>query len=153
MCANRTTNNTRIVFDASAKFQGKSLNSEALPGPKLQVDMLSILIRFRKELVALVGDASQMYHQLVLTLEDRPLHRFLWRNLDHSKEPEVYEFLRYVFGGCYCPFCAQYVWQKHADDHKVEYPLAAEVVKTSCYMDDIMPSGETVEAAKEVQQQ
>ena len=104
--ADRTRTKTRIVFDASAKFQGKSLNSEALPGPKLQADMFSILVRFRKELVALVGDVSQMYHQVVLPLEDRPLHRFLWRNLDQSKEPEVYEFLRYVFGGCYCPFCA-----------------------------------------------
>ena len=104
--ADRSTTKTRIVFDASAKFQGKSLNSEALPGPKLQADMFSILVRFRKELVALVGDVSQMYHQLALTVEDRPLHRFLWRNMDQSKEPEVYEFLRYVFGGCYCPFCA-----------------------------------------------
>ena len=92
--ADRTTTKTRIVFDASAKFRGKSLNSEALPGPKLQADMFSILVRFRKELVALVGDVSQMYHQLVLPLEDRPLHRFLWRNLDQSKEPEVYEFLQ-----------------------------------------------------------
>ena len=118
--ADRTTTKTRIVFDASAKNQGKNLNSEALPGPKLQADMFSILVRFRKELVALVGDISQMYHQLVLILEDRPLHRFLWRNLDQSKEPEVFEFLRYVFRGCYCPFCAQYVWQKQADDHKAE---------------------------------
>ena len=129
--ADRTTTKTRIVFDASAKFRGKSLNSEALPGPKLQADMLSILIRFRKELVALVGDISQMYHQLVLTLADRPLHRFLWRNSDQNKEPEVYEFLRYVFGGCYCPFCAQYVWQKHADDHKAEYPLPKNHIVTN----------------------
>ena len=58
------------MFDASAKFQGMSLNSEPLPGPKLQADMLSILARFRKELVALVGGVSQIYQQLVLTLED-----------------------------------------------------------------------------------
>jgi len=31
--ADWTTTKTRIGFDASAKFQGKSLNSEALPGP------------------------------------------------------------------------------------------------------------------------
>ena len=104
--ADRTATKTRIVFDASAKFRGKSLNSEALPGLKLQADILSILVRLRKQLVALVGDLSQMYHQLFVTLEDRPLRRFLWRNLDQSR---VYEFLRYVFGGCYCPFCAQYV--------------------------------------------
>ena len=97
-----------------------------------------------------MGDVSQMYHQLALTVEDRSLHRFLWRNMDQSKEPEVYEFLRYVFGGCYCPFCAHYVWQKHADDHKTEHPLAAEAVKNSCYMDDLMPS---VETAMEMRQQ
>ena len=108
--------------------------------------------RFRNELVALVGDVSQMYHQLTLTLKDRPLHRFIWMNLDQNKEPEVYECLRYVFGRCYCPFCAQYVWQKHADDHKAEYPLVAEVVNNSWYMDDLMPSVETVEAAREMRQ-
>ena len=79
-----------------------SLNSEALSGPKLQAHMCSILVRFRKDLVALVGDVSQMYHQLSLTVEDRPLYRFLWRNIDQSKEPEVYEFLRYVFAHSMC---------------------------------------------------
>ena len=33
-----------------------------------------------------------MYHQLVLTPEDRPLHWFLWRNLDVRSFPQVYEF-------------------------------------------------------------
>ena len=112
--ADRSTTKTRIVFDASATFQGKSLNSEALLGSNLQADVLSILVRFRKELVGCSGgcDVSQVYHQLALTLEDQPLDRFLWRTMDQSKKPEVYEFLRYVFGECYCLFCAQYMWQK-----------------------------------------
>ena len=67
----------RIVFDASATCEGKSLNTESLPGPKLQSDIVDILVKFRKDPVALVGDISQMYHQLVLLPEDRPLHRFL----------------------------------------------------------------------------
>ena len=70
-----------------------------------------------------------MYHQLVLLLEDRLMHRFLWRNMQTNKEPEVYEFLRFVFGGCYCPFCAQFAWQKHAEIHQDTYPLAAVAVK------------------------
>lgn len=90
-----------------------------------------------------------MYHQIALLPEDRPPHKFLWRDLDTSNEPEVYEFLRYVFGVCYGPFCAQYVWQKHADD---KYPLAAAIVN-NCYMDDLMPSLETVEEVKGVQRQ
>jgi len=69
--------------NVSGSFEKRS------PGPKLQADMFSILVRSPKELITLVGDVSQMYHQLALTLEDRPLHRFLWRNMDQSKEPEV----------------------------------------------------------------
>ena len=100
----KSTTKVRIVFDALATCKGKSLNTESLPGPKLQSDIVDILVKFRKDPVALVGDISQMYHQLVLLPEDRPLHRFLWRNLDRSKEPEVYEFIHFIFGGCYCPF-------------------------------------------------
>ncbi len=149
----KETTKVRIVFDGSATCEGKSLNTEALPGPKLQSDITDILIKFRKEPVALAGDISQMYHQLVLRPEDRPLHRFLWRNLDTSKEPEVYEFLRFIFGGCYCPFCAQYTWQQHAEDHRDEYPLAATAVKKNCYMDDLMPSVENISKAKDMRQQ
>ena len=114
----RATTKVRIVFDASAIYQGRSLNTETLTGPKLQSNIFDILVRFRKELVALVGDVSQMYHQLVLQPDDRPFHRFLWRDLDSSRRPETYEFQRFIFGGRYCPFCAQYVWQQHARDHK-----------------------------------
>ena len=34
----------------------------------------------------------------------------------------------FVFGGCYCPFCAQFTWQTHAENHRIKYPLAAEAV-------------------------
>ena len=143
----KATSKVRIVFDGSAPFEGKSLNTEALTGPKLQSDIFDILVKFRKEWVALVGDISQMYHQLVLLPEDRPMHRFLWRNMQINREPEVYEFLRFVFGGCYCPFCAQFTWQKHAEIHQDTYPLAAVAVKNHCYMDDLMPSLDSVEKA------
>ena len=149
----RATTKVRIVFDASATYQGRSLNTETLPGPKLQNNLFDILVRFRKELVAFAGDVSQMYHQLVLQPVDRPFHRFLWRDLDSSREPETYEFQRFVFGGCYCPFCAQYVWQQHARDHKDQYPLAAEAVQKNCYMDDLMPSVKSVDEAKTMRKQ
>ena len=105
------------MFDGSAPLEGKSLDTEALTGPKLQSDVSDILVKFRKETVAMAVDISQMYHKLVLREEDRPLHRFLWREMDLRKEPEVYEFLRFILGGCYCPFCAQFTWQKHSELH------------------------------------
>ncbi|KRY64153.1 hypothetical protein T4A_722 [Trichinella pseudospiralis] len=36
----------RIVFDGSVKFEGTSLNEQLYPGPKLQVNLLGILLRF-----------------------------------------------------------------------------------------------------------
>ena len=149
----RATTKVRIVFDTSAKLNEKSLNTEALPGPKLQSNIFNIFVRFRKELEALVGDVSQMYHQLLLKPEDRPLHRFLWQNLEIHNRPQAYEFSRFVFGGCYCPFRAQFTWQTHTENNKTKYPLAAEAVQCNCYMDDLMPSLPNIEIAKETRRQ
>ena len=44
----RTTTKTRIVFDAASKDRGKSLNDASRAGPKLQKDLLNVLIRFRR---------------------------------------------------------------------------------------------------------
>ena len=58
----KATSKVWIVFDGSAPFEGKSLNAEALTRLKLQSDIFDILVKFRKEWVALIVDISQMYH-------------------------------------------------------------------------------------------
>lgn len=74
-----------------------------------------------------------------------------------NKEPEVYELLRLVFGGCYGPYWALFTWQKHAEIHQDTYPLPAVTVKKylkkHCYMDDLMPSLDFVEKAIETRRQ
>ena len=57
----KETTKVRIVFDAPAKAKGISLNDVLEPGPKLQSDLFSILVNFRKHRVALVCDISEMY--------------------------------------------------------------------------------------------
>ena len=56
----------RSVFDSAAKFKGRSLNDMMHAGPKLQNDLVDILIRFRSERVALVGDICEMFLQVGL---------------------------------------------------------------------------------------
>ena len=143
----------RVVFDGSAQQNGKSLNSESLPGPKLQSDIVNVLVKFRKEPVALAGDVSQMYHQIRIRPEAGPVHRFLYRNLNGGHTPKVYEFKRFIFEGCYCPFCVQFAWQHHARLNKETYPLGANAVLEHCYMDDLMQSAPTVDDAKETGKQ
>ena len=105
----KETTKVRIVFDASAKAEGVSLNNVLEPGPKLQSDLFSILVNFRKHKVALVCDISKMYLQIGLSECDKKLHQFLWRNLQSDRAPDVYQFQRVVFGVNASPFFAQLV--------------------------------------------
>ncbi|XP_064627878.1 uncharacterized protein LOC135487738 [Lineus longissimus] len=136
----KSTTKTRIVFDASAKFEGVSLNDTLHQGPKLQKDLVDVLLRFRKEPVALVGDIQQMYLQLEVEAKDRPFQRFLWRDLDTTRAPEEYEFNRVVFGINSSPFLAQFVAQEHAKRHRSIFPLASDTILKSTFIDDSMDS-------------
>ena len=93
----RVTTKVRVVFDAAAKHDGKSLNDAIWPGPKLQRDLTDVLTRFRRASVALSADISEMFLQIELQEKDRPYHRFLWRDFDTSREPDVFEFQRLLF--------------------------------------------------------
>lgn len=135
----RVTTKTRIVFDASAKFQGTSLNDQLLPGPKLQNSLFDVLLRFSCFYVAVACDVSEMYLQIRIP-PDRSKFRFLWRNLQVDRKPEVYEFEWVVFGDASAPFRARYVSQKNSRFHQEEFPLAAATVIKSTYMDDSLDS-------------
>ena len=65
--ADRQTTKCRIVFDASAREQDSvSLNDCVLPGPALQPNLASVLIRFRTHRVGMIADVEKMYLQIRL---------------------------------------------------------------------------------------
>ncbi|VDI29007.1 Hypothetical predicted protein [Mytilus galloprovincialis] len=68
----------RGVFDSSAKCNGVSLNSVLLTGPDLTNDLLGVLLRFRKEMVAVTADVQHMFHCFVVRKDHRNYLRFLW---------------------------------------------------------------------------
>ena len=149
----RSTTKIRIVFDASAKCQGISLNDAIHQGPKLQKELFDVLTRFRRYPVAITCDIAEMYLQIELPEEDRPFHRFLWRSLEKDRAPDVYEFTRVVFGVNCSPFQAQFVAQSHAESVQHLFPLASEAILKSTYMDDTMDSVKSEENGKELYQQ
>ena len=149
----RETTKVRVVFDAAARVNGVSLNSQIYAGPKLQRGIADVLIRFRQKPIAVVCDIAEMYLQIQLKMEDREFHRFLWREPGCSEPPSSYQFNRVVFGVSASPFLAQYVTQQHAEKLKSELPLAAEAVLSSTYMDDTMTSVWDVSEVKDLYQQ
>ena len=142
---NKATTKIRIVFDASARYEGTSLNDMIYSGPKLQRELFDVLLRFRCHPVAVVCDIAEMYLRIQIPEADRAYHRFLWRRCNQDKDPEEYEFNQVVFGITSSPFQAQFVIQKHAQLHKSEYPMASETALKSTYMDDSMDSVQDVQ--------
>lgn len=137
----------RVVFDGSAKTSsGNSLNEELLVGPKLQKDIFSILMQFRKHPIGLICDVKQMYRQILVAEEDRDYQRILWRR---STNDPVQEFkLNTVTYGLSCsPFLALRTLQKLADIGQTQFPLASEVVKSSIYIDDVVVSATCLASA------
>ena len=69
-----------------------SLNDVIYAGPKLQKNLFDVLIRFRRNPVALVCDIKEMFLQIEIPEKDRLYFRILWHNLDANQEPQEYEF-------------------------------------------------------------
>ncbi|XP_050411030.2 uncharacterized protein LOC126825406 [Patella vulgata] len=129
-----------IVFDPACQFQGTSLNQFLLKGPCLIGNLFGVLIWFREEPVAIVGDISKMFLQVRLREEDSQVHWFLWRNMDTTRDPDIYRLLRVTFGDKSSPDMASYVMNKIAMVHQNEYPEAAAILQRDRYMDDLIHS-------------
>ena len=118
-------------------------------GPDLLNNLFGVVLRFREREVALVGDISKMYHRILIPGRNQQVHRFLWRNHETSREPDVYIKTVLTFGDKPAPAMAQTALRKTAEESKITHPKAAEVVTKNAYMDDICDSVDTVMEAKQ----
>ncbi|KAJ8409961.1 hypothetical protein AAFF_G00210020 [Aldrovandia affinis] len=60
--------------------------------PALGPSLLTVLLHFRENSLAFSSDIRGMFHQVQLLPTDRPLLRFLWRDLKQDIPPSVYEW-------------------------------------------------------------
>jgi len=67
-----------VVFHSSAQHSGVSLNDVLLTGPDLNNSLLGVLMRFRKEKVAVLADIQQMFHCFQVREDRRNYLRSLW---------------------------------------------------------------------------
>ena len=132
----------RRVLNGASKFQGISLISVLLTGPNLLQRLIHTLIRFRQHQFAVSADIEVMFLQVgVLPAEQSVLH-FLWRE-DSSKNLEVYQYTRHIFGAKDSPTCANYALLHTARDKNSDFPEAAHAVCQKFYMDDYLDSMES----------
>lgn len=133
-------NKNRVVFNCSFQHGGKNLNQLLLPGPTLGPSLMAVLLRFREHTIALSSDIRGMFHQVRLLPEDRPLLRFLWRDLYRDQSPQVYEWQVLPFGTTCSPCCATFALQKHVIDHSHPGEDVRESIENSFYVDNFLQS-------------
>ncbi len=140
----------RLVFNCSFAYQGVSLNQQLLPGPTLGASLLGVLLRFRQYAVAISGDIRGMFHQVRLLPEDRPLLRFIWRNMHRKDPPDVYEWQVLPFGTTCSPCCATFALQMHIRCQQVGNEDVLQSIERSFYVDNCLQSLPTAEEAKQL---
>ena len=145
----RKPDKVRVVFDCSARFEGTSLNDKLLQGPDLTNSLIGVLVRFRQEPVAFMGDIESMFYQVQIPEDQRDFVRFLWwPDGDLSQDLVEYEMNVHIFGAVSSPSCSNFGLRKAADDY--EYMIGAEsadVLRRNFYVDDCLRSDKTVDVA------
>ncbi len=141
---------SRLVFNCSFQFQGRSLNDTLLPGPTLGASLLGVLLRFREHAVAVSGDIRGMFHQVQLLPEEQPLLRFIWRDMKRNNPPEVFQWQVLPFGTVCSPCCATFALQRHARDHGGPGEGIQHSVERCFYVDNCLQSVHTANEAKEL---
>ena len=70
----KSTSKVRVVYDASARSTGPSLNDCLYTGPKSGQSIFDILLRFRHQRVALTGDIKKAFLKVSVRERDRGTH-------------------------------------------------------------------------------
>ncbi|XP_014676616.1 PREDICTED: uncharacterized protein LOC106816503 [Priapulus caudatus] len=132
----------RGVFDSSATHEGTSLNKVLLKGPDLTNSLLGVLLRFRRESVAVMVDVEQMFYCFSVSESDRNFLRFFWyENNDPNKALIEYRMNKHVFGNSPSPAVASYGLRRTVAECESEFGSdVKQFVEKDFYVDDGLTS-------------
>lgn len=136
----------RLVFDASAVFQGESLNKKLLQGPNQMNNLKFVLFRFRENLIGITCDIEHMFYNFGLLDEYKDYLRFYWFRNNNSNEPLVqYRAKVHIFGASSSPAVASYGLRYAAQHSSLEgCEHATQFINRSFYVDDGVTSVNSV---------
>lgn len=96
-----------------------------LSGPDLNNSLLGVLLRFRKEPVALSADIQQMFYSFTVQENDRDVLWFLWFCDNLNNEVVDFRMRVHVFGNSPSPAVAIFGLRKAARDAENKYGVSS----------------------------
>ena len=144
----------RLVYDASAKYCGISLNDTLLQGTDCNNALRSVLTRFREEKFGIVADIASMFNAFRVSPQDSNFLRFFWfQDNDSNKHIVQYRAKTHIFGARSSPAVANYCLRyTTTEPHADQYPLSKAFINESFYVDDSLSSSFSVKEAIEIVQ-
>ena len=145
----KSTTKLRIVYDASAKTNGPSLNNCLHVGPSLHQKIFNILLRFRMWPIAIIADIEKAFLMIQVSEADQDALRFLWYKDVFSDKPEiqVYKFSRVVFGVAPSPYLLNATIAQHLATFEDTHFDLVHKIKDSIYVDDIVTGANSLSEA------
>lgn len=132
-----TTSRLRVVFNASSTTSnGTSLNDHLLAGKKLQSEITSVILQWRRHKFVYSADIAKMYRQIHVDARDLDYQRILWKS--SSEEHRDYQLLTVTYGTACAPFLALRVIKQLIEDEGYKFPLAVPVLSDNIYVDDVL---------------
>ena len=148
----KATTKLRIVYDASAKCDGPSLNECLYKGPKFNQLIFDLLLRFRSYRVALTADVEKAFLMIAVDNTDRDVLRFVWVDDVTKNDPKlrIYRFKRVVFGVSSSPFLLNATVKFHLESFMRSHKAVVERLLQSTYVDDIVSEADSEDEAFEL---
>ncbi|XP_062539165.1 uncharacterized protein LOC134207467 [Armigeres subalbatus] len=125
----------RVVFDASVKSSPTNLSLN---------DVLLIVV--------FSADITKMYRQINVHPDDTHKQRIYWRE-NPNDLLKILELLTVTYGTASAPFQATRCLVQLANEEEATFPVAANIIKSDCYVDSVLSGTATIDDAIEAQHQ
>ncbi|GFU26661.1 integrase catalytic domain-containing protein [Trichonephila clavipes] len=110
------------------------------------------MVRFRKHKYAFTSDIEKLFRMINIHPEQSCLQRILWKK-GIGKPIKTYELTTVTYGTVSAPYLATRTLKQLAMDEANNFPLAAPVGMSDCYMNAILSRSESIEQVIELQHQ
>ncbi|XP_049276084.1 uncharacterized protein LOC125760267 [Rhipicephalus sanguineus] len=150
------TTKLRVVFYASSPAPGQpSLNNVLMKGPKVDADLLKLLLNFRMHPIIMVADIKKAYLQISTRPEDRDALRFLCvadLPTEHEPFPPIihWRMTRVPFSAKSSPFLLTATLNHHFRVSEERIPETVECLRQSFYADDLVVGADNLQTAQRI---
>ena len=137
-----------VVYDGTATYEGRSINSCIHLGPDLLNSLANVLAKFRMGQYALMADITKCFFQTSHPEHQQNLFRILWYKDDDISKGELqpYKFTRHVWGIVRSPYIACVAIRKMVEENPMNASsYTTDTIRNCMYMDDLLFSTDTLD--------